>query len=53
MLEIASVSGHEVVETDNVMPFGNQAVTEMRADETGGPRHDESQTFAPNSSIVA
>ena len=47
MLEIASISGHEVVVTDNLMPFGDQTVTEVRADETSGPGHNESQTFAP------
>ena len=47
MLQIASVPGYKVVITDNVMPFGQQTVTEVRADETRGPRHNESQSFGP------
>ena len=47
MLEIASVSSHEIIETDNVMSFGDETVTEVRADEPRGPRHNESQTFSP------
>ncbi len=47
MLEIASISGHEVVVADHLMPIGNQTVTEVRADETRGPGHNETQSIAP------
>jgi hypothetical protein len=29
------------------VPFGDQTVTKVRADETSGPGHNETQTFAP------
>ncbi len=52
VLEIASISGHEVVVASHLMPLGNQTVTQVRADETGGPGHDKTQAIPPNSTIV-
>ncbi len=39
MLNIASIAGNEIVDGKNLMAFGDQPVTQMGADESGGPGH--------------
>ena len=35
MRDVRRVAGDEIIETDNAMPFGQQSVAEMGAEETG------------------
>jgi len=47
VLEVSSISGHKIVITNHLMPSGDQKVTKVRANETGSPRYDETQTSSP------
>lgn len=47
VLNIGGIARNEVVDAHHIVAFRNQPVTKMRADETGGARHYESQIDAP------
>jgi ABC-type sugar transport system substrate-binding protein len=40
VLDIPHIAGHQIVETDHSIPFGEEAVSQVRTEETCGSGHD-------------
>ena len=52
MSDVPKGAGDQIVDPDDDMIFGEQAVTKMRADESGSPGYDDAQAGPPLGSLL-
>lgn len=45
MGNVGQIAGHQVVDDDDFMPFGEKAITKVRSDKAGSARNEYSQAF--------